>query len=140
MKQRRWQAEIEITVPFYDVDSLDVVWHGNSAKYFELARCALLESIDYDYVKMGQSGYAWPVVELFVRYPRALRFNQKISVLAYIHEYECRLKINYIIRDVATGVILTRGHTVQVAVNITDGEMLYELPEIFYNKLGIPAP
>ena len=30
---------IELTVPFYDVDSMDIVWHGHYLKYFEDARC-----------------------------------------------------------------------------------------------------
>ena len=38
-------AEVEIEIPFHDVDSMKIVWHGNYAKYFEIARCALFESI-----------------------------------------------------------------------------------------------
>lgn len=42
------QAEVEIQVPFFDVDSMDVVWHGHYIKYFEVARCALLDHIAWD--------------------------------------------------------------------------------------------
>ena len=27
------EAEVEFNVEFYDVDSMDVVWHGNYVKY-----------------------------------------------------------------------------------------------------------
>ena len=56
-------AEALIEVPFHDVDVMDVAWHGHYVKYLELARCALLRQIDYDYPQMRDSGYAWPVVE-----------------------------------------------------------------------------
>jgi acyl-CoA thioester hydrolase len=31
-------AEVEVVVPFFDVDSMDVVWHGHYVKYLEIAR------------------------------------------------------------------------------------------------------
>ena len=39
--------EIEVVPPFFDIDSMDIVWHGHYAKYFELARCALLDKFGY---------------------------------------------------------------------------------------------
>ena len=39
------QAEIELVVPFFDVDMMEVVWHGHYVKYFEEARCALLDKL-----------------------------------------------------------------------------------------------
>ena len=53
----RWCAEVEVLVPFHDIDAMRIVWHGNYFRYFEVARCALLASIDYDYEQMGASGY-----------------------------------------------------------------------------------
>jgi acyl-CoA thioester hydrolase len=38
-------AETEFTVEFYDVDSMEIVWHGNYVKYLEKARCVLLDHI-----------------------------------------------------------------------------------------------
>ena len=37
------QETVNIDVPFFDVDMMDVVWHGHYIKYFEVARCALLD-------------------------------------------------------------------------------------------------
>ena len=41
--------EIEVVPPFFDIDSMDIVWHGHYVKYLELARCALLEKFGYGY-------------------------------------------------------------------------------------------
>lgn len=124
-----------IEVPFHDVDLMGVSWHGHYIKYFEIARCELLDAIDYNYMQMQDSGYAWPVIDLRVRYAKPARFQQKIRVSATIVEWEHRLKINYLIRDLESGERLTKGYTVQVAVDINNGEMLYASPQMFIDKI-----
>ncbi|MHB0817744.1 acyl-CoA thioesterase [Stutzerimonas stutzeri] len=125
------QAEVEILVPFFDVDSMDVVWHGHYIKYFEVARCALLERIGHNYLQMRDAGYAWPVIDVQLRYMRGARFNQRIIVRADLVEWENRLKINYLINDAETGERMTRGSTVQVAVEIASREMQLASPKVF---------
>ena len=92
-------AEIELEIPFHDVDILGVAWHGHYTKYFEIARCALLRQLDYDVPQMRDSGYAWPVIDCHLRYVRSARYGQRIVVRATLAEYENRLKIVYEIRD-----------------------------------------
>lgn len=130
-------AEVELTVQFYDLDPMEVVWHGNYAKFFEVARCALLDDISYNYSEMKASGYAWPVIDLHVRYMQPLVFGQKIVVRAEIVEWEHRLKIQYTIRDAASGQRLTKGTTVQVAVELATRTMCLQSPEILFDRLGV---
>jgi len=125
------QSEIEVLVPFFDVDSMDIVWHGHYVKYLEVARCALLDRIGHNYQQMRDAGYGWPIIDLQLRYVRPARFNQRISVRADLVEWENRLKINYLIRDVETGERLTRASSVQVAVEIASREMLLTSPTVF---------
>ncbi|WP_312513236.1 acyl-CoA thioesterase [Stutzerimonas nitrititolerans] len=125
------QAEVEVLVPFFDVDSMDVVWHGHYIKYFEVARCALLDRIGHNYQQMRDAGYAWPVIDVQLRYMRGARFNQHIIVRADLIEWENRLKINYLINDAVTGERMTRGTSVQVAVEIASREMQLASPRVF---------
>jgi acyl-CoA thioester hydrolase len=125
------QAEIELNVPFFDVDMMEVVWHGHYVKYFEEARCALLDKLGHNYRQMRDAGYAWPIIDLQVRYIRGAQFGQRIKVRADLVEWENRLKINYLITDVATGERMTRGSSVQVAVEIATREMLLASPKVF---------
>ncbi|MDG9926700.1 MULTISPECIES: acyl-CoA thioesterase [unclassified Pseudomonas] len=125
------QAEIEILVPFFDVDMMEVVWHGHYVKYFEEARCALLDKLGHNYRQMRDAGYAWPIIDLQVRYIRGAQFGQRIRVRADLVEWENRLKINYLITDVTTGERMTRGSSVQVAVEIATREMLLASPKVF---------
>lgn len=132
-----WAAQVELQVPFHDVDMMEVAWHGHYAKYFEIARCALLDQLDYNYPQMRDSGYAWPVIDLRIRYARPLRFQQWVVVHAEVAEYENRFKINYHVRDRATDTRLTRGYTVQVAVDMRSEEMLFASPPVLLQKLGL---
>ena len=125
------QAEVEILVPFFDVDSMEVVWHGHYVKYLEVARCALLDKLEHNYTQMRAAGYAWPIIDLQLRYIRGARFGQRLIVRADLIEWENRLKIHYLISDAASGERMTRGSSVQVAVAIASREMLLASPKVF---------
>lgn len=134
------QASVDIKIPFHDVDVMEIVWHGHYAKYFEIARCAMLDNIDYNYPQMRASGFAWPVIDLRIRYIKPAVFSQEISVKATIVEWENRLKIDYLITDKATGAKLVKGHSIQVAVALPAMTMCFESPAILFEKLGISVP
>ncbi|MDX9666470.1 acyl-CoA thioesterase [Pseudomonas sp. P5_152] len=123
--------DTEILVPFFDVDSMHVVWHGHYVKYLEIARCALLDSLGHNYKAMQESGYAWPVIDLQLRYVRGAVFGQRLNVRASLVEWENRLKISYLISDLASGERLTRACTVQVAVDLASREMQLASPKVF---------
>jgi acyl-CoA thioester hydrolase len=133
----KWWAESEILVQFYDLDPMNVVWHGNYMKYMEVVRCELLNKIGYNYDEMRASGYVWPIIDMQIRYVGPATFNQRLKLRADIVEWENRLKISYLISDALTGKRLTRASTTQVAVDIASGEMCFVSPSVLLTKLGI---
>lgn len=130
-------AEAEILVPFHDCDPAGVVWHGHYAKYLEVARCALLESIGYNYDAMAASGYVWPLIDYRLRFVAPARFKQRLRVRASLREWQYRLKLAYEIRDCDSNARLSRGETVQVAVDLHSGEMQLASPDILRACLGL---
>lgn len=128
-------SDSQILVPFFDIDTMNVVWHGHYVKYLEVARCALLDKLGHNYTHMLESGYAWPVIDLQLRYVRGATFGQQINVRASLVEWENRLKINYLISDLASGERLTRASTVQVAVHIASREMQLASPKVFIDAV-----
>ncbi|WP_198120459.1 acyl-CoA thioesterase [Massilia rhizosphaerae] len=136
----RWHAEVEIQVQFYDLDPMEVVWHGNYVKYLEVARCALLDAIGYNYAEMKASGYMWPIVDMNLRYAAPATFGQRLRLRAEIVEWENRLRIDYLVSDAGTGRRLNRASTTQVAVDIASGEMCFVSPPVLFQKLGVQAP
>lgn len=133
----RWCVEAETQVQFYDLDPMEVVWHGHYVKYLEIARGALLDTIDYNYPQMRASGYLWPVIDLQLRYVASARFGARLKLRAEIVEWENRLKIDYLISDAVTGRRLTRASTTQVAVEIATGEMCFASPPVLFDKLKV---
>ncbi|AVE06748.1 acyl-CoA thioesterase [Pseudomonas sp. R11F] len=124
-------CDTEILVPFFDIDTMHVVWHGHYVKYLEVARCALLDKLGHNYTQMQASGYAWPVIDMQLRYVRGATFGQTLNVRASLVEWENRLKVNYLITDLASGERMTRASTVQVAVEIASREMQLASPKVF---------
>ena len=133
-------TDTEILVPFFDVDTMNVVWYGHYVKYLEVARCALLDRIGHNYDAMVASGYAWPVIDLQLRYVRGAVFGQKLNVRANLVEWENRLKINYLISDLQTGERLTRASSVQVAVDMASREMQMVSPKVFTDAVERMLP
>ena len=130
------RAVAETTAQFFDVDPMNVVWHGNYPKFLELGRVAVLDVIDYGYDAMGASGYSWPIVDMGIKYIQPIRLLQAIAIEASVVEWENRLKIAFEIRDKATGKRLTRAYSVQVAIAMASKEMQWETPPILREKLG----
>lgn len=130
-------VDTALTVPFFDVDSMHVVWHGHYVKYLEIARCALLDHIGYGYRAMQEAGYQWPVIDLQLRYAHAVRFGQRLNLRADLVEWENRLKIHYLISDAESGARLTRASTVQVAVSLADGAMQLVSPAAFVHAVEL---
>lgn len=128
-------AETEIIIPFHDVDPMQITWHGNYLRYFEIVRCELLDKLDYNYCQMQESGFAWPIVDVQIKYVRSSTFGQKIRVSADLVEWENRLRINYQVRDAESGERLTKGYTIQAAVDMSNNELCFVTPEVFQAKI-----
>ncbi|MCR6649953.1 MAG: acyl-CoA thioesterase [Cellvibrionaceae bacterium] len=128
-------ADVEMEIPFFDVDSLNIVWHGNYCKYFEVARCELLHKIGYDYADMRNTGYAFPIIELKAKYILPLAFQQRIRIRAELLEWEHRLKCAYTICDAQSGAVHTRGTTVQAAVALGDQHLQFVCPTVFTERV-----
>lgn len=128
-------AETTVSVQFYDLDPMQVVWHGNYARFLEQARSVLLDKIGYNYREMAASGYMWPIVDMRLKYVRPARLGQDLRVVATLREYENRLRIEYRIHDHASGETLTKAETIQVAVLADTMELCLESPAVLIERV-----
>ena len=135
MEEKKLKTSVEFKVEFYDVDSMKVAWHGNYVKYMEVARCALLTKIKYDYFAMEESGYAWPVVDMHIKYLRPMVFMQKIRAEVTLEEYEFCLKLSYKFYDAESGELLTKAESMQMAVDMNKRESLMVCPPCFVERV-----
>lgn len=126
-KEGAINATIEATVAFHDIDIVGVMWHGHYLKYLENARWALMNQIGFGFEAMTASGFAWPIVEMHVKYVHAARLGDELRVRASLVEWENRLAFNYLVLR-ADGERLARAKSVQVAVDVTNGALQFTTP------------
>ena len=128
-------TETFIDVPFYDLDPMNVVWHGNYVKYLEVARCDLLSKIGYTYNEMREDGIAYPIATMDMKFIKSGVFSQKLKVVSEITEYEPALNIKYEIFDAETGEKIFKAKSMQICVNVSTQESVYAAPAKFVEKL-----
>ena len=134
--QEKMITAFEKTVPFYDVDPMRVMWHGNYVKYMEEARCAFLAERDMTYNDMEKYGYAFPVVELKVKYIRPCVFGQRLIIKTRLDACDSFLVFKYEFVDAKTGEKLCKAQTKQMCVCLKTKESLFEIPERIRKQLG----
>ena len=80
------------------------------------------------------------MIDLQLRYVRGAIFGQKLNIRASLVEWENRLKINYLISDLESAERLTRGSSVQVAVDMASSEMQLASPRVFVDAVEKVLP
>jgi acyl-CoA thioester hydrolase len=133
-------ASAEATPQFYDLDPMNIVWHGNYPRFLEVGRVAVMDKIGYGYKEMVESGYAWPIIDMRMRYARPMRLAEPVRVTAGIIEWENILRVIYSIVDVASGERVMRANTSQVALSISTNEMQWVAPPVLREKLASYLP
>jgi len=128
-KEGAISACIDVTVAFHDIDIIGVMWHGHYLKYLETARWALMDQLDFGYDTMAASGYAWPIVEMHVKYLHAARMGEQLNVRASLIEWENRITMNYLVTRTADRERVARGKSVQVAVDAKTLALQFVTPE-----------
>lgn len=122
-------ATTTIRVRFSEVDSMQVVWHGEYVRYFEDGREAFGRAYPgIGYLDIYRAGYTAPIVELEINYLRPLELEEEATVeVHYIDTEAAKLCFRYEVRR-ANGELAARGRTVQVFVN-GEGELELNQPE-----------
>ena len=69
-----------IRVRFAETDAMGIVHHASYLPYLEEARVAFLREIGHPYLSVRDEGVDFTVLEVFVRYMQALRFDDVIDV------------------------------------------------------------
>lgn len=129
------KASIQVRIPFHDVDSMRICWHGNYYKYFEMARTELLKTLDMDLFDTERDGIVLPVIRSQCKYIIPLQYNQLVNVSAFITEIEYKLVIQYVITDATTLKVHAKGTTEHAAVHSQTYETFMPMPLQLVNRL-----
>lgn len=131
MEKKTLTASKTFDIRFSEVDSMNVVWHGNYAIYFEDAREEFGRKFDLGYLTMYGEGYYAPLVELSFKYKSPIIYGMKPEItITYTPTEAAKIVFDYEIRDTISGRILASGRSVQVFMTL-DYKMVLTNPEFF---------
>ncbi|WP_293854595.1 acyl-CoA thioesterase [Steroidobacter sp.] len=136
-KEGAISASIDVTVAFHDIDIIGVMWHGHYLKYFETARWTLMDQLGFGYDAMLASGFAWPIVEMHVKYLHVARMGDKLNVRASLVEWQSRITMNYLITRLAGNELLARAQSVQAAVDAKTHALQFETPQPLLERVQL---
>jgi acyl-CoA thioester hydrolase len=131
--------EYPVTVHPHHTDYAGVVWHGGYLRWLEEARVEYLHSLGIDYAQLVKLGCDLPVVDLSVRYHRALRLGDRALVKTRMLEMKgVRMNWAYQIKKLADSELCVSAFVSLVAVDRDNGKVMRRLPpnvEDVFSKL-----
>jgi acyl-CoA thioester hydrolase len=142
IEKRAYQAvnenwfEYPITVFPQDTDYSGNAWHGSYIAWLEKARVQCLKSIGVDFAELVAAGCDLPVVEMSLRYHRALGMGETAIVKARMHNLDgVRIKWDYEVQSPDRETTYLTGVVTLVPVDREKGKILRQLPATVKNAL-----
>jgi len=132
-----YQHETKIRVRYAETDQMNVVYHGNYAQYFEVARAESIRDMGITYRDMEQMGIVMPVVEWTAKFLRPAHYDQLITVRTILRELPVahRIEFHQEVYD-ETGKLLTTGKVVLYFMNAANREKT-TMPEKLRAQLAV---
>lgn len=129
--------EIKMKVAFHDLDPMQVVWHGNYMKYFDIARFGAFNQAGIDlYDYMVTKKYVFPVTRSSIKHIAPLKPFDEFICRATVTEAMYKIAMDFEIRLADDGQLCTRGNSEQLAVRYPEMEMEFEVPKDIRQALG----
>ena len=112
-----YTSETKIRVRYAETDQMGVVYYGNYAIYFEVARVEALREMGVSYKSMENEGVMLPVLEQYMKYIRPAKYDDVLTIKTYLKELpSARIRFEYEVFN-EEGTLLTIANTALVFVN-----------------------
>lgn len=127
-----------IQVRFHECDPLQIVWHGNYLKYFEVAREEFCTQHEISYLDVKKHGFSTPIVKSSCEHKLPLKYGDQFLVkTTFIPTLAAKMKFSYEV--IMQEKIICTGETVQVFIK-ENNEMSLVNPPFFIDwkqKMGL---
>lgn len=122
-----------LRVRYAETDQMGVVYYGNYAMYFEVARVETMKALGVSYRALEESGVMLPVLEYKTKYIRPARYDDELIITTKIPEMPgTRIKFEYEIKS-PEGQLLNLGETTLVFVDMERNRPI-QMPETLVEK------
>lgn len=109
---------------YHETDQMGIIHHSNYIKWMEDARVNYMEHMGFSYKEMEQREIFSPVVEINCQYKEMVRFDDVVTIIAKIKEYNgVKLLIAYEIKNESTGKTCAIGYSKHCFIN-KEGKIL----------------
>lgn len=114
----RFVSETTFYVRYAETDAMRIVHHSSYIVYFEEGRSDYMRQRGEDYARFEEGGHYLAVTDLAVRYPKAARYGQRLTVRSWIKAIMSRALIfQYEIVDAESGDVHVTGESKHVCIN-----------------------
>ena len=130
-----YTSETTVRVRYAETDAMGVVYHGNYAPYFEVARVESIRQLGFSYKDMEKVGIIMPVIEWHAKFLRPAHYDDLLTVKTILKELPSDHRIEFF-QEVynETGKQLTLGRVVLYFMNATSMEKT-TMPDFLKKKL-----
>ena len=107
-----------LQVRFSEVDSMQIVWHGEYIRYFEDGRESFGRNFGIAYMDVFNSGYTIPMVEVNCQYKFPLKIGDRAIVeTRFINSDAAKIIFEYFVFRESGNLLAATGRSVQVFLN-----------------------
>ncbi len=107
-----------LQVRFSEVDSMQIVWHGEYIRYFEDGRESFGRHFGISYMDVFNSGYTIPMVELNCQWKSPLKVDDRAIVeTRFINSDAAKIIFEYSVFRESDNMLAATGRSVQVFLN-----------------------
>lgn len=131
-----FETSTQIRVRYAETDQMDVVYHGNYAQYFEVARAEAIRQLGFTYKDMEALGTYMPIVELQCKFLRPAHYDDLLTVKVILKELpqDHRIDFHHEVYNEA-GRLLATGLVILYFMNAGNGRKT-NMPKELYDRLA----
>ena len=129
-------SETQVRVRYAETDQMNVVYHGNYAQYFEVARAESIRQLGFSYKDMEAAGVIMPIVEVHTKFLRPAHYDDLLTVRTTLAELPTEHRIEFqqeVFNEQQK--LLTIGKVVLYFINAATKEKT-RMPDTLYQKLA----
>ncbi len=125
-----------VRVRYGETDQMGVVYHGNYASYFEIARTEWLRNLGVTYKELENKGIMLPVISLFFNFIKSAKYDDVLTIIVILKKKPLvKIEFDYEIYNQKKEKIST-GNSVLAFMDMKTNKPL-RCPDYILEKLNI---
>jgi len=125
-----------VRVRYGETDQMGVVYHGNYASYFEIARTEWLRNLGVTYKELENKGIMLPVISLFFNFIKSAKYDDVLTIIVILKKKPLvKIEFDYEIYNQKKEKIST-GNSVLAFMDMKTSKPL-RCPDYILEKLNI---